>query len=204
MNDPLVTVVEFPPDERCTTLYDFLFRANLPDLRFEPALRSPIQLETIRRNINGGTKRAFLLVWKGIGTPCGAIVNGRFVGRVWHSVVLDTHDRDIGTCQRLVEYGGDDRRLHVMVVYVDVPKKAVAPAIRPQVSRAAREPKAGPCDMHIHDPRDGNCCCKCGKELCLAKHPTAKAHCLLSKGHARDHHNPWDKKTNPWPQEDRN
>lgn len=61
-------------------------------------------------------ERRFELTWNGSKIPRGAVVAGHAIGWTQHGRVLTDAGRDIGTYERVVEYGGPARDEQRMIV----------------------------------------------------------------------------------------
>lgn len=86
----------------------------------------------IRRTSRREGGRVFLLSWEGTKIPRGAQVFGHTIVWTQHGQVTaklagsESKVEDIGTYDRLEEWGGPDRRSHKMLVYV-------SPAYHPSI-----------------------------------------------------------------------
>ena len=69
--------------------------------------------------IAGEAKAIFLLEWEGNKIPRDAEINGKKVGWTQNGLVVGTNGEDIGTYERLVEFGGPSRKEQKMLVFVN-------------------------------------------------------------------------------------
>ncbi len=84
---------------------------------FEAALAEDnVGAPTIHLRTSGG--RVFLLKWDGSNVPEGAKVLGHEIALTQNGEVIDSKRQRIGTYDRLLKFGGLNRKSHVMIVYL--------------------------------------------------------------------------------------
>ncbi len=75
------------------------------------------QFNAIRAALTKKARRVFILTWKGDKVPSGAMILGHEV--VWtQDGMVQTAEREIGTYQRLLEFGGDNHDEQVMLCHI--------------------------------------------------------------------------------------
>jgi hypothetical protein len=63
--------------------------------------------------------RRFLLCWTGNKVPRGTDVLGRKIAWTQNGMVIDTQRAEIGTYDRLLEFGGESKKEQMMIVYLN-------------------------------------------------------------------------------------
>jgi hypothetical protein len=71
--------------------------------------------EVLRRKSVGNEN--FLLSWEGNKIPRGAVINGKTIAWTQHGRVISDTGQEIGTYERLAEFGGESGREQKMIVF---------------------------------------------------------------------------------------
>lgn len=82
------------------------------------ALISEIQVNSILEKIKKEALSAYVLNWKGGKIPYGAEIGGHKVGWTQNGIVSNEKGEMIGTYDRLMEWGGEDKNEHCMIVFI--------------------------------------------------------------------------------------
>ena len=85
------------------------------------AALSEIKIDSLRRCIRESQTRVFLLKWQGNKIPRGAQILGHTIAWTQHGIVRNKDGKQIGTYDRLVEFGGDSSREQWMLIFADPP-----------------------------------------------------------------------------------
>lgn len=75
------------------------------------------QATGLLRRIAERAKEIFLLEWEGNKIPRGAVICGKSITWTQHGRVISEGDEDIGTYERLVEFGGKSGKEQKMLVF---------------------------------------------------------------------------------------
>jgi hypothetical protein len=113
--NPEVTVQEL-------TVADGVLRASDPSVKIDDtqwAGEVTAQITGLIGRMQTAAKAAYLLTWHGRKVPRGAVVGDHMITYTQSGVVTADFGDEIGTYQRLVEFGGPDRTLQQMVVFLD-------------------------------------------------------------------------------------
>ena len=85
---------------------------NLGDQKLNSILNASLQ----QARGNGG--RRFYLKWNGSKVPRGAEICGHILAWTQHGRVITDQNQDIGTYDRLIEFGGPSKEEQHMIVYL--------------------------------------------------------------------------------------
>lgn len=62
--------------------------------------------------------RVYLLDWEGSKVPRGVTIEGKVIAWTQNGMVVATDHSTIGTYDRTIEFGGESRQHHQMLIYV--------------------------------------------------------------------------------------
>lgn len=84
-----------------------------------------IQIFLLEVNLNGlitelkkVSQKAYILAWEGGKVPRGAIVDGHTIGWTQNGQVIAEDGKFIGVYDRLMEYGGESKKQHQMIIFL--------------------------------------------------------------------------------------
>ncbi len=88
---------------------------------FLKAAFTEAQVESILASLQKGADKVFVLDWKGNKVPRGVKLEEGEVGWTQNGVVTSVTGEMMGTYDRMVEFGGEDRNDQRMIVYIRSP-----------------------------------------------------------------------------------
>ena len=74
-------------------------------------------------------KDAYLLMWNGSKVPSNAVVNGIEIDHTQHNMVTSDGEM-VGTYDRIVEYGGPNKRAQALILYLNPPQEKKLPELK--------------------------------------------------------------------------
>lgn len=69
------------------------------------------------KKLRGAKTRTFLLIWQGAKSPTGAKILDHVIGWTQNGIVYNETGKEIGTYDRVIEYGGESKRQQIMIAY---------------------------------------------------------------------------------------